>query len=193
MKINPLTTDLPISEMTTDLEWTDLLLDHIVMEQVEEISTWIKYQDPLMEDRKRNKHGNLDLVVLFYGPNEADKKFTAVLLGKKNSLPVYHVDLGKVISKYIGETEKNLAKIFDKIANSKCILFFDEADALFGKRPEDQTTQYRAANQQIAYFLQRIEELPGLVILAANLLSAIDESFARRFQYVIQFGLSGAK
>ncbi|MEO1448255.1 MAG: ATP-binding protein, partial [Bacteroidota bacterium] len=115
------------------------------------------------------------------------KTLTASLLGKTTALDVYRVDLSKVVSKYIGETEKNLANIFDQAENKNWILFFDEADALFGKRTQANDSKDRHANQEVAYLLQRVEDFPGVVILASNLKSNIDEAFARRFQSMIYF------
>lgn len=92
-----------------------------------------------------------------------------------------------IVSKYIGETEKNLARVFDMAENRNWILFFDEADSLFGKRTSTNTSNDRHANQEIAYLLQRIEDFPGIVILATNLKSNIDEAFSRRFQSVVYF------
>ena len=105
---------------------------------------------------------------LFYGPPGTGKTMTACLLGKKSGLPVFRVDLSQVISKYIGETEKNLARLFDRAQHQDWILFFDEADSLFGKRVETQNANDRAANQEISYLLQRIENYSGLTILATN-------------------------
>jgi len=124
---------------------------------------------------------------LFYGPPGTGKSLTASLLGKSTGLDVYRIDLSKVVSKYIGETEKNMANIFDRAENRNWILFFDEADALFGKRTSTTDAKDRYANQEIAYLLQRIEDFPGLVILATNLKGNIDEAFSRRFQSMIYF------
>lgn len=124
---------------------------------------------------------------LFYGPPSTGKTLAATLIGKKNNMDVYQVDLSMIVSKYIGETEKNLAKVFDLAENRNWILFFDEADALFGKRTSANTSNDRHANQEVAYLLQRIEDFPGTVILATNLRSNIDEAFSRRFQSVIYF------
>lgn len=124
---------------------------------------------------------------LFYGPPGTGKTLAATLIGKKNNMDVYRVDLSMIVSKYIGETEKNLAKVFDLAENRNWILFFDEADALFGKRTSANTSNDRHANQEVAYLLQRIEDFPGTVILATNLRSNIDEAFSRRFQSVIYF------
>ena len=96
-----------------------------------------------------------------------------------------------MVSKYIGETEKNLATLFDHAQNRDWVLFFDEADSLFGKRTEQRSSNDRAANQQVSYLLQRIEDFPGLVILASNLRGNMDEAFSRRFQSIILFRMPG--
>jgi len=108
-------------------------------------------------------------------------------LGKSMGKDVYRVDLSQTVSKYIGETEKNLAKLFDKAENKNWILFFDEADALFGKRTDIRDAHDKYANQEVAYLLQRIESYNGLVILASNQRTNIDEAFTRRFQSIIHF------
>ena len=112
---------------------------------------------------------------------------TAAILGKSNQMEVYRVDLSSVVSKYIGETEKNLANLFNMAESKKWILFFDEADALFGKRLNAQSSNDMFANQQVSYLLQRIEDFNGVVILASNLKDNIDEAFLRRFQSVVYF------
>ena len=104
-------------------------------------------------------------------------------------MDVYRIDLSIIVSKYIGEKEKNLEKVFQMAENRKWILFFDEADALFGKRTGVSNAHDRYANQETAYLLQRIEDFTGVVILASNLKSNIDEAFARRFQSIIYFPL----
>ena len=100
---------------------------------------------------------------------------------------MFRVDLSRVVSKYIGETEKNLARLFDKAEHKDWILFFDEADALFGKRTEVRDAHDQYANQEVAYLLQRIESYAGLVILATNQRGNIDEAFLRRFQASVNF------
>jgi SpoVK/Ycf46/Vps4 family AAA+-type ATPase len=102
---------------------------------------------------------------------------------------VYRVDLSLVVSKYIGETEKNLENVFQHAERQECLLFFDEADALFGKRTGVSNAHDRYANQEVAYLLQRLEEYEGLVILASNLVSNLDDAFLRRFQSVVHFPL----
>src|SRR5690606_23710160 len=100
---------------------------------------------------------------------------------------VYRIDLSQVVSKYIGETEKNLEKVFRKAENKNWILFFDEADALFGKRSLVQNAHDKYANQEVSYLLQRVEDFPGLIILASNFKSNIDQAFIRRFNAIIHF------
>jgi SpoVK/Ycf46/Vps4 family AAA+-type ATPase len=124
---------------------------------------------------------------LFYGPPGTGKTITAALLGKYFNREVYKIDLSLMVSKYIGETEKNLAKLFDRANNKDWILFFDEADALFGKRSQVKDAHDRYANQEISYLLQRVEVYNGLVILASNLKENIDDAFMRRFQSKIYF------
>jgi SpoVK/Ycf46/Vps4 family AAA+-type ATPase len=124
---------------------------------------------------------------LFHGPPGTGKTLTATLLGKYTHKDVFRIDLSRVVSKYIGETEKNLSRLFDKAENKNWILFFDEADALFGKRTDIRDAHDKYANQEVAYLLQRIESYNGLVILASNQRANIDEAFVRRFQTIIHF------
>ena len=124
---------------------------------------------------------------LFYGPPGTGKTLTASLIGKKIGSDVYQIDLSKVVSKFIGETEKNLSRVFDRAENKDWILFFDEAEALFGKRTSVNDAHDRYANQEVAYLLQRIEDYNGLVILASNLKSNLDDAFTRRFQTMVHF------
>ena len=112
---------------------------------------------------------------------------TACLLGKSTGRDVYKIDLSLVVSKYIGETEKNLAKVFDQAQHKGWILFFDEADALFGKRTETKDSHDRYANQEVSFLLQRIETFDGIAILASNRRENLDEAFARRFESIIYF------
>ena len=177
----------PAKRITTPLEWEDMILDYATLEALEEINTWIRHQHTIMEDWRLKRFLKPGYRALFYGPPGTGKTLAATLLGKKNDMDVYRVDLSMIVSKYIGETEKNLAKVFDMAENRNWILFFDEADALFGKRTSTNTSNDRHANQEVAYLLQRIEDFPGTVILATNLKSNIDEAFSRRFQSIIYF------
>lgn len=177
----------PAKRITTALNWDDMVLDYQVASELDEICTWIKSEKTIMDDWGLSRFLKAGYRSLFYGPPGTGKTLAATLLGKKNGMDVYRVDLSMIVSKYIGETEKNLARVFDLAENRNWILFFDEADALFGKRTSASTSNDRHANQEVAYLLQRIEDFPGIVILATNLRSNIDEAFSRRFQSVIYF------
>lgn len=177
----------PAKLITTKLEWKDLVLDYDTHECLDEINRWIEHQHTIMEEWGLKRVIKPGYRILFYGPPGTGKTLAATLIGKKNNLDVYRVDLSMVVSKYIGETEKNLARIFDMAENRNWILFFDEADAIFGKRTSTNTSNDRYANQEVAYLLQRIEDFQGIIILATNLKSNIDEAFSRRFQSVIYF------
>jgi hypothetical protein len=177
----------PASLLSTKMDWQDLVLNHDVLEEVEEINNWINYGQVLLNTGDIGKKIKRGYRTLFYGPPGTGKTLTASLLGKSNNMDVYRIDLSMVVSKYIGETEKNLSNVFDLAENKNWILFFDEADALFGKRTATKDSKDRYANQEISYLLQKIEDFPGVVILATNLKSNIDDAFARRFQSMIYF------
>ena len=189
----PLSPEFPAQRITTPYEWDDLVLEPQARQEVEDIAVWVRHESTLLHEwglKKRLKPGFRSL---FYGPPGTGKTMTASLLGKITGLPVYRIDLSKVVSKYIGETEKNLASLFDQAQHQNWILFFDEADSLFGKRTESRDANDRAANQQISYLLQRIEDFPGISILATNLRSHLDDAFARRFQSMIHFPMPNAE
>jgi len=131
------------------------------MEEVEEIKAWIEHRQTLMRDWGLEKQIKPGFRSLFYGPPGTGKTFTASLLGKSTGLDVYRIDLSLVVSKYIGETEKNLSTVFDQAERNDWILFFDEADALFGKRTQVSSSHDRYANQEVAYLLQRVEDFCG--------------------------------
>jgi SpoVK/Ycf46/Vps4 family AAA+-type ATPase len=125
--------------------------------------------------------------VLFAGESGTGKTMGAQVLGAELGLELFRVDLATVVSKYIGETEKNLERIFSAADGSNAILFFDEADALFGKRSEVSDSHDRYANIEVAYLLQRMEQYPGAVILATNYKRNIDDAFIRRLDFVVDF------
>lgn len=181
----------PAKRIETGLDWNDLVLDERTMAEVDEIRTWVEYGQTLLQDWKMSNKIKPGYRALFYGPPGTGKSLTACLLGKTFGLDVYRIDLSMVVSKFIGETEKNLAGVFDQAINKNWILFFDEADALFGKRSNTTSSNDRYANQEVAYLLQRIEDFPGLVVLATNLKANIDEAFGRRFQSMIYFPVPG--
>lgn len=185
--------EFPAQLLETKMSWKDLFLNHNVLLQLKEIETWITHHRKLMVDWGMEKLLTPGYKSLFYGPPGTGKTTTAALLGKRTKRDVYRIDLSQMISKYIGETEKNLSKVFDRAENKKWILFFDEADALFGKRTSTRDAHDRFANQQVSYLLQRIESFNGLVILATNQKSNIDEAFVRRFQSMIHFPMPSAE
>jgi len=131
--------------------------------------------------------------VLFAGPPGTGKTMAAEILSIKLDLPMYRIDLSQVVNKYIGETEKNLKRVFDAADVSDMILFFDEADALFGRRTEVSDAHDRYANLEISYLLERMERLQGLAILATNRKRDLDEAFLRRLRYVVDFPLPDAR
>lgn len=182
-----LSASFPAHPITTPLDWSDLVLEYPVMAQIHEIKTWLNHGDTLMKDWGLAKKIKPGYRTLFFGPPGTGKTLTASLLAKSTGREIYRVDLSMIVSKYIGETEKNLAKVFDAASYKNWILFFDEADALFGKRTEANSSNDRHANQQTGYLLQRIEDFPGVVILSSNLKANMDEAFTRRFQSMIHF------
>lgn len=185
--------DFPAKIIQTEIEWDELVLPEDTMNQVEEISIGIEHHDTLMYKWGFSKKMKPGYKCLFYGPPGTGKTLVACLIGKRCNRDVYRIDLSTIVSKYIGETEKNLEKIFQMAENRDWILFFDEADALFGKRTGVSSSHDRYANQETAYLLQRIEDFKGVVILASNLKSNIDEAFSRRFQSIIYFPVPQAE
>jgi hypothetical protein len=185
--------EFPAKRIETALEWTDLVLEGATLEQVDEILTWVKYGDALLKEWHLDKKIKGGYKCLFYGPSGTGKTLTATLIGKHTQKDVYRIDLSMIVSKFIGETEKNLSKVFEKAATKDWILFFDEADALFGKRTSVGDSHDRYANQEVSFLLQKLEDHEGLVILATNLKSNIDEAFTRRFQSVIHFPMPKAR
>lgn len=179
--------DFPAKRVFTAMDWSDLVLNDQTLKQIQDIQLWLQYNKALMNDEVLRKKIKPGYRVLFYGPPGTGKTLTASLLGKQFGKDVYRVDLSSIVSKYIGETEKNLEKIFAKAENKDWILFFDEADALFGKRTNVQSSHDRYANQEVSYLLQRVEDFPGLLILASNFKNNMDEAFLRRFHNIVHF------
>ncbi|KRB56434.1 ATP-binding protein [Flavobacterium sp. Root186] len=177
----------PAQLIETQLDWDDLVLNSSTLNQIKEIETWLKFNDILLHEWNMKAKIKPGFRVMFYGAPGTGKTLTASLLGKYTQRDVYRIDLSMVISKYIGETEKNLSSLFDKATDKDWILFFDEADAVFGKRTNVRDAHDKYANQEVSYLLQRIENHPGLVILASNFKTNIDTAFTRRFQSIIEF------
>ncbi len=184
--------EFPAERITTPLNWDDLVLDAVTRDHIEMISAWISHSHTLMNDWGLARRVKPGYRCLFHGTPGTGKTMTACLLGKQHNVPVYRVDLSRIVSKWIGETEKNLAALFDRAQHQNWILFFDEAEALFGRRTEAHTANDRSANQQIAYLLQRLEDFPGMVILSTNQHGHMDDAFARRFQSTVLFPIPDA-
>jgi SpoVK/Ycf46/Vps4 family AAA+-type ATPase len=164
-------------------------LNPVVMDEIQNINTWLLHKDEITENKILSKKLNKGYKCLFYGPPGTGKTLSTALIGKKNKKDVYRIDLSQIVSKYVGETEKNLAKIFNIAENKDWILFFDEAESLFSKRTSVNDSKDKFANQQTAYLLQRVEEYKGLIILATNLKPNIDIAFSRRIQSIINFSM----
>jgi hypothetical protein len=169
--------------------WDMLVLPSEQMSQMEEICNQVKLRGVVYEQWGFDKRLSLGkgLNVLFSGPPGSGKTMAAEVIANELGLEIYKIDVSQVVSKYIGETEKNLDKIFSEAETSNAILFFDEADALFGKRSEVKDAHDRYANVEISYLLQRMEDYKGIVILATNLNQNIDDAFLRRLHFNVAF------
>lgn len=183
----------PAQRLETRLDWDDLVLAYDTYEALDELEAWLSHHNELEQLTEVTKKFKRGYRALFHGPSGTGKTLTASLLGKKYGREVYHVDLAMTVSKYIGETEKNLKNIFDTAEHKDWVLFFDEADALFGKRTQSNSSNDRHANQEVSYLLQRIEDYPGLILLASNLKSNMDKAFQRRFQSMVYFPAPAAE
>jgi ATPase family associated with various cellular activities (AAA) len=184
--------DFPAKRIHTTQEWDDLVVSDDILLRLEEIKDYVFYGKNLKNDYQFGRKIKPGFKVLFTGPPGTGKTLTASLLGKYCKMDVYRVDLSMVVSKYIGETEKNLSRVFDMAESKNWILFFDEADALFGKRSNTSDSHDRYANQEVSFLLQRMEDFDGLVILCSNFKKNIDEAFFRRFQLVLDFEIPDA-
>jgi hypothetical protein len=183
--------EFPARLATTELEWDDLVLAPSTGEQLRELQAWTRHESRLLHGSGLGRRLRGGYRALFYGPPGTGKTLTAALLGKRCGRDVYRIALSAVVSKYIGETEKNLERVFARAERLDCILFFDEADALFGKRTAVGNAHDRYANQEVSYLLQRVEDYRGVIILASNLESNIDEAFLRRFHAIVHFPMPG--
>ena len=180
------------ARLETPLDWDDLILAPRILHQIGEIIAWIDMGEDIRANPAFGRVLQPGFRSLFYGPPGTGKTLTASLIGKKTGHDVYRVDLSMIVSKWIGETEKNLANVFDRAEGNGWILFFDEADAIFGKRSDVNQANDRYANQEVSYLLQRVEQFDGVVLLASNLRGNIDPAFGRRFQSMIHFALPNA-
>jgi hypothetical protein len=170
-------------------EWSDLVLPSEKIHQLRHIAGWLKFRRTVHRDwgfGEKLSRGK-GLIVLFTGPSGTGKTMAAEVLARELALELFQIDLSNVVSKYIGETERNLSGIFRDAERSQAVLFFDEADALFGKRTEVKDAHDRYANIEVNYLLQRVEQYEGIVVLATNLQTNLDDAFLRRIQQIVEF------
>ncbi len=173
--------------------WDDLVLDGDSLQQLRRIAQHVRGRFQVYEEwgfagRMSRGHG---VSALFCGDSGTGKTLAAEVLAQELDLQLFRIDLSAVLSKYIGETEKNLGRLFDAAEHGGAILFFDEADALFGKRSEIHSSHDRYANIEVDYLLQRLENYRGLAILATNNRNALDSAFLRRLRFVVDFPFPG--
>ena len=169
--------------------WDDLVLPEQQIQTLRQIVVHVRQKATVNEDwgfALKYARG-LGLSVLFSGASGTGKTMAAEIMAVELDLDLYRIDLASVISKYIGETEKNLRTVFDAAEESSAILLFDEADALFGKRSEVRDSHDRYANLEVSYLLQRVESYRGIAILTTNMQHALDSAFMRRFRFIVQF------
>jgi len=170
-------------------DWSDIVLPEDTMAQLRTVAAQVKHRDRVYADwgfDEQFGRGN-GLNVLFTGPSGTGKTMAAEIIANDADLDMFRIDLASVVSKYIGETEENLQQVFDEAEHSDAILFFDEADALFGERSEVSDSHDRYANVEVSYLLQRMEDHDGAVILASNLKDNIDDAFLRRINNNVAF------
>jgi hypothetical protein len=175
--------------------WIDLVLPEPQLATLHQISAHVRHRLKVYEDWGFARKGmrGLGISVLFTGESGTGKTMAAEVLANDLRLDLYRIDLASMVSKYIGETEKNLRRVFDAAEDSGAILLFDEADALFGKRSEVSDSRDRYANIEVSYLLQRMEAYRGLAILTTNLKNALDTAFQRRLRFVVQFPFPDAR
>ena len=169
--------------------WDDIVLPVMQKQVLKEIAIQVKQRKKVYREwgfEKKSSRG-LGITVLFTGESGTGKTMASEVLANELQLDLYKIDLSQVVNKYIGETEKNLKKIFDAAEEGGAILLFDEADALFGKRSEVKDSHDRYANIEVSYLLQRMEAYRGLAILTTNMKSALDKAFIRRIRFIVQF------
>jgi hypothetical protein len=179
----------PARRIKTYLRSKDIMMNNEIRRHYRSLKEWIDFNPSLMGEWKMSKRLKKGYRVLFYGPPGTGKTLTATVLGNETGKEVYKIDLSMIVSKYIGETEKNLELLFARAEDKDWILLFDEADAIFGKRTSVKDAHDKYANQEVSYLLQRIEEFNGLVILATNMKNNIDDAFIRRFNDIVKFSI----
>ena len=176
-------------KLETRYAWADLVLPANETRQLREIVQYIQHHEGVYSDWGFGRKHTLGrgINILFSGASGTGKTMAAGIMAAELGLDLYKIDLSVIVSKYIGETEKNLARVFQEAESSNAILFFDEADALFGKRSEVKDSHDRYANIEVNFLLQKMEEHEGIVILATNLSKNLDDAFLRRLQFTVLF------
>ena len=169
--------------------WSDIVLPPNEIDTLRDMVSMMRYRPVVLEEwgLARKLTANQGLSALFTGDPGTGKTLAAQVIAAELQLDLYRIDLSNVVSKYIGETEKNLEKIFEEAENSNAILFFDEADAIFGKRSEVKDAHDRYANIEVGYLLQRMETHDGITILATNMSANMDDAFTRRLNFIVHF------
>jgi len=183
------------SRVKPNFTWDDVVMPAQQKKLLQHACSYVKYRHKVYQDwgfDKRISYGR-GLSVLFAGVPGTGKTMSAQVMAKQLNMEMYKINISQIVSKYIGETEKNLQAVFTEAKKANCILFFDECDALFGKRSEVKDAHDRNANVEVAYLLQQIEEHDGVCVLATNLLQNIDEAFMRRITYVVRFPFPDAQ
>jgi AAA+ superfamily predicted ATPase len=182
-------------KVETRQDWSDLILPARALEQLRDVCAAERYRQVVYSEWGFHRRLALGkgLNVMFCGPSGTGKTMAAGVLARELALDLYKIDLSTVVSKYIGETEKQLNRIFHQAQSSNAVLFFDEADALFGKRTEVKDAHDRYANVEVAYLLQKMEEYEGIVILATNYRNNVDDAFVRRMHHIVEFPLPDAE
>lgn len=175
--------------ITSNATWADIVLPALQMNTLQTIAQHLRQRTRVYDDWGFAEQSNrgLGLSALFAGPSGTGKTLAAEILANELRLDLFRIDLSAVVSKYIGETEKNLRRVFDAAEEGGAVLLFDEADALFGKRSEVKDSHDRYANVEISYLLQRMEAYRGLAVLTTNMKDALDPAFLRRLRFVVQF------
>lgn len=178
--------DFPATLLTTTKTWDDLILEERTTTLVTQARKWVQHYTQV--STQPGVHQDKGYRLLMSGPSGTGKTMAAALLGQDAGKPVYRIDISNIVDKYVGETSKKLRRIFEVAEAQDWILFFDEGDALFGKRSEGgQSSNERYANQEVSYLLYKMEEYKGMIFLATNHRSAIDSAFKRRFDSLIRF------
>lgn len=187
----PFGEEFPAKPIVSREAWDNLVLRPDVMSRLDELLAWFRGGEKLMKDTPFGRRMRPGYRCLFHGQSGTGKTMAAALLAKRADRAILRIDLASTVSKWVGETSRNLARVFDRAEDQNWVLFFDEADALFGKRTQLKDAHDRYANQEVSYLLQRMDEFDGTMILATNLRDNLDTAFTRRFDSIVFFPMPG--